>query len=85
MKIKVIIDHLEHDKERVPEGSLLDLPDLQAQALIAAGAALPVGLNGVQTPIKPTTNPKSKGRAGSATKSNKPAPSKASPAAEAEV
>lgn len=86
MKIKVIIDHLEHDKQLVPEGSLLDLSDAEAQALIDIGAAVKFGLNGVDAPVKPAAKPKSKGGAGSATKSKKPAaPSKALPDAEAQA
>lgn len=85
MKIKVTIDSLHHDGELIPQGSLLELPKEQAQALVDASAAVPVDLNGVQTPVKSAAKPTSKGRAGSATKSKKSAPSKASPAAEAEA
>ena len=86
MKIKVTIDSLHHDGELIPQGSLLELPKEQAQALVDASAAVPVDLNGAQTPVKPAAKAKPKGGAGSATTSKKPAaPSKALPAAEAEA
>ncbi len=39
MKIEVIIETLEHDGERVPVGTILDVPAASAQALIDVGAA----------------------------------------------
>lgn len=39
MKIQVLVDHLEHDGKRVKQGVVIDVPNAQADALIALGVA----------------------------------------------
>jgi hypothetical protein len=41
MKIRVLVDHLEHDGRRIEQGAILDLPAPHAEALVALGVAQP--------------------------------------------
>jgi hypothetical protein len=42
MKVKVLVDHLEHDGKRVERGAILEVIQSQAEDLIAIGAVAAV-------------------------------------------
>ncbi len=58
MKVEVTIDTLYHDQELVEQGSILDLEDPQAEALIACGAVNAVGKDGSAKPSAKPPAPK---------------------------